>query len=121
VFHRFLAILAILGAVSGCESLPKDPYIDCNSKFSKVITTEFTGKMIAEWTAAGKVSYDSADGGYTFLAVEKIDYGRLTQTRRYVIGRPVKVMAPNVAVYEVEPPEWICRGGELVSPVGTTK
>lgn len=111
VFHRYLAFVVFLFVAGGCNSVPRDPYIDCNSRFSKVIVTDFVGDPVAEWTAAGRVSYDGSHQTYNFLAVEKISYGRTVQTRRYVIGRPVNVNGANVSVFEVEPPTWICPDG----------
>jgi hypothetical protein len=108
---RPLALLVSILSIVGCSSLPADPYIDCNSDFSRIVSTDFTGNIISEWVGVGKVRYDCDDKSYDFLAVEKYRHGRFPVRRRYVIGRKVKVIAPNVIVHRIAPPEWICPGG----------
>jgi hypothetical protein len=108
---RPMALLFSALFLAGCSCLPRDPYIDCNSDFSRIVSTDYVGNIISEWIGAGKVSYECNDHSYNFLAVEKERHGRFPVNRRYVIGRPVKVIAPNVIVYPIEPPEWICWDG----------
>ena len=104
-----LVFLSVALLLAGCCCLPRDPYVDCNSDFSKVVSTDYVGNVISEWVGVGKVCYDHVDRSYNFLAVEKTRDGRFPVNRRYAIGRKVKVIAPNVAVYPIDPPEWICR------------
>ncbi len=105
---RPLALLSFVLLFVGCSTPPKYPYIDCSSEFSRIVSTDFEGKIVSVWIGAGKVSYDSSDRSYNFLAVEKTRHSRFPVNRRYVVGRPVKVVAPNVDVYPIEPPSWIC-------------
>ncbi len=108
---RLLALLLIVPLFAGCSVPPKYPYIDCNSEFSRIVSTDFEGNIISVWIGAGNVSYERDDHSYNFLAVEKTRYGRFPVKRRYITGRPVKVIAPNVDVYPIQAPDWICWNG----------
>ena len=111
---RILALFCNFLLFAGCTVPPRYPYIDCSSNFSRIVSTDFEGDVISVWVGAGEVSYDPDDHSYNFLAVEKNRHGRFPVNRRYIIGRPVKVIAANVDVYPIEPPAWICRdAGEI--------
>lgn len=101
---RLLSLLGVVVLAAGCQ------YITSRDRFRKVVTTDYQGNVISEWTAVGRIS--KIEGGVQFLSVAKEKPEPYPYHADYVIGRRVRVIAPNIAIFRTPPPAWI-RGEDL--------
>lgn len=93
---RFVKVaLAFALAFTGC-AYP--------GRYSKVVTMETDGKLIASWTAKGWVW--RTNDGYRFTAVER-RINNPPREFRYPLGRRVRTLAPRTVIYRTEEPAWL--------------
>lgn len=101
-------LLAGLGAtalVSGCAHSPREVVVTPVPTYSKVVSSDFEGRWIAEFIAEGKVR--KAEGGYSFTAVQRRIFRPVPLEFHYPLGRPMTVIATNVIVTPASKPLWL--------------
>ena len=73
--------------------------------YSRVISSDFEGRPIAEYIAEGPVC--ETECGFRFRAVERRIFRPWVMEFRYPLGRPVTVAAPNVVATPSCKPCWL--------------
>jgi hypothetical protein len=101
-----LGVASVL--LSGCFNVyPHPPKPWRNGHYSKVMTSDFEGRPIAEFIAEGSVIKD--EEGFHFYAVQRRIFEPEPLEFHYPLGRPVSVQASNVISIPVKKPEWLAR------------
>jgi hypothetical protein len=73
--------------------------------YSRVITSDFEGRTIAEYIAEGPVCETKC--GFRFRAVERRIFTPMALEFRYPMGRPVTVAASNIVAMPSYKPCWL--------------
>ncbi len=73
--------------------------------YSRVVTSDFEGRPIAEYIAEGPVC--ETECGFRFRAVERRIFRPCVLEFRYPLGRPVTVAAPNLVATPSCKPCWL--------------
>ena len=105
--HSFL-LLAALGATalfSGCAHSSRELVVLPVPNYSKIVSSDFEGRWIAEFIAEGKVR--KVEGGYSFTAVQRRIFRPVPMEFHYPLGRPMTVIATNVIVTPASKPLWL--------------
>lgn len=105
--HQYLAASTLLVCMlaAGCRHCEERSYIGQLSVYSRVTTSDFEGRCIAEYIAEGPV--EETRGGFIFRAVERRIYQPTPLTFRYPLGRPVVAVASNIVVDPAPRPPWL--------------
>ena len=104
-------LTAALGAsalLSGCAcSTRRAVILESDPTYSRVVSSDFEGRWIAEFVAEGPVR--KTEGGFAFTAVQRRIFKPTTMEFHYPLGRPMKVIATNVIVTPANKPLWLER------------
>jgi hypothetical protein len=90
---KYLALLA-LATLTGCQT-----------HYTRLVVTDFTGVHISTWIAEGPVKKHEL--GYRIRAVERTSGGAYPTTSRYANGWSAVVAGPNITQEEVPKPAWL--------------
>jgi len=90
---------------SGCSYRRSTSYISQLSVYSRVTTSDFEGRCLAQYIAEGPV--EETRGGFTFRALERRIYQPSPLVFRYPLGRPVVAIASNIVVEPAPRPTWL--------------
>jgi hypothetical protein len=107
-FHRvkYLALLALV-FLTGCQTT-----------YTRLSVSDYTGEHIATWVAEGPVREHEL--GYRIRAVERISGGNSPVTSRYPNGFSAVVVGPNIVRERIPKPLWIVELDADVTPIELT-
>jgi hypothetical protein len=90
---KYLALLAII-TLTGCQT-----------RYTRLNVTDYTGTRLATWVAEGPVRKHEL--GYKIRAVERTSGGAYPVTSRYANGLKTVVTGPNITREDIEKPAWL--------------